>query len=93
MKRTDCCSSSKWFRPRAHMSRGNSFLDGHDGRQALRFDFFEPIIMLFNLNETTIKRLLELKMESWDFNTPRLVKCRHQTALIKVTATQSRRHD
>lgn len=35
----------------------------------MRFDFFEPIIMLFNLNETTIKRFLELKMslvKSWD---------------------------
>lgn len=38
----------------------------------MRFDFFEPIIMLFNPNETTIKRFLELKtslVKSWDFIT------------------------
>lgn len=52
--------------------RGHSLLNGRDGHQALRFDFFEPIIMLFNLNETTIKRLLELKMspvKHWDLIT------------------------
>lgn len=74
MKLTDYCSFFKWFGPRAYqvISRGRPLLNGHDGHQALRFDFFEPIIMLFNLNETTIKRFLELKMslvKRWGFIT------------------------
>lgn len=57
MRLTDYCSYSRWFGPRAYrdISRGHSLLNGHDGHQALRFDFFEPIIMLFNLNETLLK--------------------------------------
>lgn len=35
-------------------------LNGHDGHEELSFDFFEPIITLFNLNETAIKRFLKL---------------------------------
>ena len=66
MKLADYRSFSKWFGPRAYrdISRGHSLLNGHDGRQALRFDFFEPIIMLFNLNETPIKKTFGTKAES-----------------------------
>lgn len=43
--------------------RGLSVLNGHDGPQALRFEFFEPIkLFTGNLNEMAIKRFLELKM-------------------------------
>lgn len=53
--------------------RGLSVLNGHDGPQALRFEFFEPIkLFTGNLNEMAIKRFLELKMSLvriWDLNT------------------------
>lgn len=47
---------------------GHSLLNEHDGHRASRSNLFEVIIMLFNLNDTTIKRLLELKtslVKSW----------------------------